>query len=111
MLPRKYTQVLLSKLLKLKSTATLDVESGASIRVVSPQTGAVSNTLSTAELAVLDGITATTAEINRAADTSARIVDCTAATLTLAEATHDNKVVTFNRAAGCTVTLPASTGL
>lgn len=60
----------------------------------------------------LDGTTvnATAAEINRAADASTRIVNVTSATLTVTEALHDNKVITLNRAAGITATLPAATG-
>lgn len=55
-------------------------------------------------------LTATAAEINRAADVSGRIVNATAATLAVDEATHEGKTVTLNRAAGITVTLPAATG-
>lgn len=55
-------------------------------------------------------VSATAAEINRAADASARIVDATAATLAVTEATHDGKVITLNRAAGIAVTLPAASG-
>jgi hypothetical protein len=55
-------------------------------------------------------VTATAAELNRAADTSARIVDATASTLAVTEALHDHKTVTFNRAAGVNTTLPAATG-
>lgn len=55
-------------------------------------------------------VTATAAEINRAADVSARIVNCTAATLTVTAASHDSKTVTLNRAAGIAVTLPAASG-
>lgn len=55
-------------------------------------------------------ITATADEINRACDTSSRIVNLTASTLSVTEATHDGKVITINRAAGTTITLPAATG-
>lgn len=55
-------------------------------------------------------ITATASEINRIADTSARIVDATGSTLAVTEASHDGKVITLNRAAGIAVTLPAATG-
>lgn len=60
----------------------------------------------------LDGtaLTATIAEINRATDISARIVNVTAATLAVTAAAHDSKVVTINKADGCAVTLPAATG-
>ena len=60
---------------------------------------------------VIDSVElATPVEINRACDTSARVIDCTASTLTITEATHDKKIVTLNRAAGIAVTLPAATG-
>lgn len=61
---------------------------------------------------MIDGVavSATAAELDRAADTSARIVNCTAATLAITEAAHDGKVITLNRAGGITVTLPAATG-
>lgn len=49
---------------------------------------------------------ATPAEINRAADMSTRVVDCTASTLAVTEALHDGKIITLNRAAGIAVTLP-----
>lgn len=55
-------------------------------------------------------LAATAAEINRVADASTRIVNVTAATLTVTEALHDSKVVTLNAAAGVAVTLPAATG-
>ena len=38
------------------------------------------------------------------------VVDCTAATLSLTAALHASNVVTLNRAAGVTVTLPAASG-
>lgn len=55
-------------------------------------------------------VDATAAEINRAADVSGRIVNATAATLTVTEATHEGKTIVLDRAAGITVTLPAATG-
>jgi len=58
----------------------------------------------------LKDVNATADEINRACDVSARIVNATAATLTITEASHDGKVITLNRAAGIAVTLPAATG-
>ena len=54
----------------------------------------------------LSALTATAAEVNRAADMSARVVDCTASTLAVTEALHDGKIITLNRAAGIAVTLP-----
>jgi hypothetical protein len=55
-------------------------------------------------------IAATAAEINRACDVSARIVDCTASTLEVTTALHDGKIITLSRAAGIALTLPAATG-
>lgn len=62
----------------------------------------------TAMADLLDDLTATATEINRAADTSERIVNCTASTLAVTEALHDGKIITLNRAAGIAVTLPAA---
>jgi len=53
-------------------------------------------------------VTATAAGINRVC--GGGLVNCTASTLTVSSTTHDNKVVTLNRAAGIAVTLPAATG-
>lgn len=66
--------------------------------------------LTSDELSILDGVLATAAEINRAADLSTRIVDATASTLAVTLASHDGKTVTLNRAAGITATLPAAAG-
>ena len=52
-------------------------------------------------------VTATAAEINRVADTSARLV-AGGATLTLTEALHDGKTVLWDTAAGTILTLPAA---
>ena len=38
------------------------------------------------------------------------LVDCTASTLTITNATHAGRIVTLNRAAGIAVTLPIATG-
>ncbi len=62
------------------------------------------------ELNTMDGITATTAELNRIADKTQSVVDETTATLTLTALLHGDRIVTLNRAAGVTVTLPAATG-
>lgn len=78
--------------LVVASGGTLDIESGGALELAGT------------------AIAATAAEINRAADVSARIVDLTAATLTITEALHDGKTITVNRASGSTLTLPAATG-
>lgn len=81
--------------------ATEPVSSGVYVDV-----GAI--TATAAELNTMDGILATTDEINRAADVSTRVVNATASTLTVTEALHDSKVVVLDRAAGIAVTLPAA---
>jgi hypothetical protein len=65
--------------------------------------------LSSTELATLDGLLATTAEINRAADVSTRLV-AGGATLTLTVAAHDGKTVLWDTAAGTIITLPTAAG-
>ena len=52
---------------------------------------------------------ATVAELNRAADTSTRLVPATG-TLAVTEALHDGKVIALDTAAGSICTLPAATG-
>lgn len=54
-------------------------------------------------------VTATAAELNRTADTSARLVAGGSA-LTVTEALHDGKIIKLDTAAGTTCTLPAATG-
>lgn len=60
-----------------------------------------------AEIALLSGLLATSAEINRAADMSTRGVLCTASTLAVTVADHDKKIIELDRAAGIAVTLPS----
>lgn len=66
--------------------------------------------LNIAEMALLSGLLATADEINRTADLSTRVVTVTAASLALTLASHSDKIVTINAAAGCAITLPAATG-
>lgn len=63
---------------------------------------------STTPQASTDLLAATPAEIDRVADTSARIVNATASTLAVTEAAHDGKTIVLDRAAGIAVTLPAA---
>jgi hypothetical protein len=56
-------------------------------------------------------VAATNVEINKYCDESAHaVIDCTAATLAVTQATHANKIVTLNRATGVTVTMPEPSG-
>lgn len=106
---------------KLTITELLRIGKGAKLRVVNTdgsestidltELGVLDGlTATTAELNTMDGITATTDELNRAADVSTRVVDLTAATLSVTETSHDGKTITVNKADGTTITLPAATG-
>lgn len=64
--------------------------------------------VSATDIGAVVGVVATPAEINRAADVSTRVVNCTAATLAVTEAAHDGKIIVLDRAAGIAVTLPAA---
>jgi len=86
--------------LVVASGGSADVESGGEIDVESGGSLKLAGT----------AIAATAAELNRAADVSARIIAQTGATLSLTEATHDGKTVVLDSAAGVTLTLPAATG-
>jgi hypothetical protein len=104
MLLRKITNGIVEKLLTIKKGATLKFETGSTIKTGD---GSV---IDLTELGSLNGLLATTAEINRACDVSTRIVNCTASTLAVTVAVHDGKTVTLNRAGGIAVELPAATG-
>jgi hypothetical protein len=104
MLLRKITNGIVEKLLTIKKGATLKFETGSTIKTGD---GSV---IDLTELGSLNGLLATTAEINRACDVSTRIVNCTASTLVISAASHDGKTITLNRAGGIAVTLPAATG-
>jgi hypothetical protein len=97
---KKFSELTITKKLRMAfgSTITFVNRSG------------VESSIDLTELASLDGLLATTAELNRAADVSTRIVSATASTLAVTVAAHDGKTVVFNRAAGIATTLPASTG-
>jgi hypothetical protein len=57
-------------------------------------------------------VAATAAQIDAAALTAGNVIDCTASTLAVTEATHNGRWITLNRAAGIAVTLPvAAAGL
>jgi hypothetical protein len=79
------------------------------IQVNATTPGSTGTALSTTELSFLDGLTATTAEVNRTADVSGRLV-AAGGTLTMTEASHEGKVICLDTAAGSVVTLPTSTG-
>lgn len=61
---------------------------------------------------LIGGVTvnATAAEINKATDVSARIVNTTATTLSVTATQHGGRVVTINSAAPIAITMPAASG-
>jgi len=70
-------------------------------------------TSSAAELNVNDGLTATAAELNSAADTSTRIVTEAGTALSITVALHDKRFIVMSETGGdaaATYTLPASAG-
>ncbi len=70
---------------------------------------ATATSASTGELDTLVGILATTAEINRVADVSTRLV-AGGSTLAVTVADHDGKTIKLDQAAGSVCTLPAASG-
>lgn len=87
MLTRKYTNLLLEKLISFGKNCLLK-------QVQSDGTEVQLN--------------ATFREINRTCDVSDRIVNATAATLTVTEKDHSGKTIVLDRAGGIAVTLPAA---
>lgn len=76
------------------------------------QIAGVAVTATAVELNLTDGLLATTAELNRAADVSTRIVTLTGAT-SITVGTHEGKILLLGEVGGdasLTVTLPAATG-
>lgn len=102
MLWRKLTNAIIEKVLRLRKNASVIIEN----------TDGTTTTLSGAELAVLDGLTATTAEINRSCDASARIVTSSATALSLTVTQHAERVLLIesNSTVANTFTLPVATG-
>ena len=90
---------------RVKNGGSIDFLTGSALKIAGTQV-----TSSAAELNALDGILATVDELNRVADSSTRIVDTTATTLTVTAAAHGSKVVTISSTAAIAVTLPAATG-
>lgn len=71
----------------------------------------VALTATTTEInSVVDGCTATAAEITRACDKSGSVVTSGASTLTITEALHGDRIITIGKTTGEVVTLPAATG-
>src|SRR4051812_18118624 len=64
--------------------------------------------ISGTDLAAIDGVIATPAEINRVADQDNRVVAAGAGTLALTVALHEGKTVICDQAAGCAFTLPSA---
>lgn len=83
----------------------------ARINTIAEHGGTYENCVVDADTFKIDGteVTATAAELNRAADASGRLV-AAGATLSVTEALHDGKTVLLDTAAGSICTLPAASG-
>lgn len=91
----------LFKKLLVKRNAVVEVE----------QASGANKSISADELSVLDGITATAAEINATSDISGRLITLDATSLSLTAATHGERIVLMSHtAAASTLTLPAASG-
>lgn len=69
-----------------------------------------SSVMTSTEMALLSGLLATAAEINRANKLSTREVAAGAAALTVTLLLHDGRTILLDQATGTAVTLPAMTG-
>lgn len=112
---KKFSQIEVFKKLLLKRDATLTVQNadGTESHVAVADLAIVSGlTADAAELNTMDGILATTAELNRSADASARIVTSTATVLALTVTEHAERIVLINSnsTVANTFTLPAAAG-
>jgi hypothetical protein len=110
-LDQKFRRVDVSNKLVLRKGASLVATSAAGVETTVDMTDLAvvgGLTASAAELNTMTGILADVGELNRVADVSTRIVNCTASTLTVTEALHDGKTIVLDRAAGIAVTLPAA---
>jgi hypothetical protein len=67
-------------------------------------------TATAAELNILDGVTATTAEINAAADKSAASIFSINGDEVITQAEHAGKICVLNKAAGLAITMPEALG-
>lgn len=86
------------------------LESLTVVDTVTLKIGGVAISASAAELNIMNGCTATGAEINRSCDKSGSVVAVTGATVSITAVTHGSRTITLDRAAGITATLPAATG-
>lgn len=89
--------------------ATLFINEGT---ITSCDFNSILGVVTEAELALLSGILATAAEINRVAKVSTNVISHTTSSLAVTELLHSGKIIVLNLAAGIAVTLPvASAGL
>lgn len=88
------------------ATGTIIYPSSATLTL---QSGSTFNAAGTFQIGGTT-VSASAAEINRAADVSARVVNITTTPISVVEATHEGKIVTLNKADGIALTLPEATG-
>ena len=88
----------------LIDASAVDVVDATTLKI-----GGTAVTSTAAELNILDGVTATATEFNRANDVSGRLV-AAGATLSVTEALHDGKTILLDTAAGSICDLSSATG-
>jgi hypothetical protein len=94
------------------TTTQTDIATGTTFNVVDVggfEIGDVSVTADAAELSIMDGVTATAAEINAHVDPTGRMVT-SAGTENITVAAHAGRIVLLTGAGALTRTLPAATG-
>lgn len=102
---KKFASIEIFKSILLKKNAVLKIENSDGTTSDLSLAGLAD------ELAAINGLTATAAEINAVADVSGRLINLADTALTLTAATHGERIVTLSHTgAASTVTLPAATG-
>lgn len=104
---KKFHDAIFTGKSKVQKGSELDVVEGAYFKIAGTTV-----TASADELNIMDGVTATAAELNRATDLSARVVTTTATTLSLTVTEHADRVVLVNTnsTVANTLTLPVAAG-
>ena len=108
----RVSQLTVQRLLRFPYGSTIEVEATKGTKSTIQLTELAALDGLSAELALLDGVLATAAEINRACDLSTRVVTIVA-TGAISLASHDGKISLLGEVGGdaiVTLTLPSATG-
>lgn len=109
---QRLNKVKITDWLRIGKNATIEIDNsdGTTTSLSTTEIGALNGVAT--EVAALSGLTATSAELNRVCDASARIVTTTATALSLTLTEHGERLVLVNTnsTVANTFTLPAATG-